>query len=60
MLGALPCYYAGRWVGEARMRAFAARHGAWMRMRSAKRSTGSRSTAGWRCCWHASCRPCVP
>jgi membrane protein DedA with SNARE-associated domain/uncharacterized membrane protein YkvA (DUF1232 family) len=30
MLGALPWYYAGRWVGEARMRAFAARHGRWL------------------------------
>jgi membrane protein DedA with SNARE-associated domain/uncharacterized membrane protein YkvA (DUF1232 family) len=30
MLGALPWYYAGCWVGEARMRAFAARHGRWL------------------------------
>jgi membrane protein DedA with SNARE-associated domain len=30
MLGALPWYYAGRWVGEARMRAFAARYGRWL------------------------------
>lgn len=30
LLGALPWYYAGRWVGEARMRAFAARHGRWL------------------------------
>ena len=30
ILGALPWYYAGRWVGEARMRAFAARRGRWL------------------------------
>jgi membrane protein DedA with SNARE-associated domain len=30
MLGALPWYYAGHSVGEARMRAFAARHGRWL------------------------------
>jgi membrane protein DedA with SNARE-associated domain/uncharacterized membrane protein YkvA (DUF1232 family) len=30
ILGALPWYYAGRWVGEERMRAFAARHGRWL------------------------------
>jgi membrane protein DedA with SNARE-associated domain/uncharacterized membrane protein YkvA (DUF1232 family) len=30
MLGALPWYYAGRWIGEARMRALAARHGRWL------------------------------
>jgi membrane protein DedA with SNARE-associated domain/uncharacterized membrane protein YkvA (DUF1232 family) len=30
ILGALPWYYAGRWIGEPGMRAFAARHGRWL------------------------------
>jgi membrane protein DedA with SNARE-associated domain len=30
LLGALPWYYAGRWIGEERMRAFAARHDRWL------------------------------
>jgi membrane protein DedA with SNARE-associated domain/uncharacterized membrane protein YkvA (DUF1232 family) len=30
VLGAVPWYYAGRWLGEERMRAFAARHGRWL------------------------------
>ena len=30
VLGALPWYYAGRWLGEKRMCAFAARHGRWL------------------------------
>ena len=30
ILGALPWYCAGRWVGEERVRAFAARHGRWL------------------------------
>jgi membrane protein DedA with SNARE-associated domain len=30
VLGALPWYYAGRWVGEERMCAIAARHGRWL------------------------------
>lgn len=30
VLGALPWYYAGRWLGEVRARAFAARHGRWL------------------------------
>jgi membrane protein DedA with SNARE-associated domain len=30
LLGALPWYYAGRWLGEARVCAFAARHGRWL------------------------------
>jgi membrane protein DedA with SNARE-associated domain len=30
VLGALPWYYAGRWVGEERMCALAARHGRWL------------------------------
>jgi membrane protein DedA with SNARE-associated domain len=30
VLGALPWYYAGRWLGEERMCAFAARHGRWL------------------------------
>jgi membrane protein DedA with SNARE-associated domain/uncharacterized membrane protein YkvA (DUF1232 family) len=30
VLGALPWYYAGKWLGEERMCAFAARHGRWL------------------------------
>jgi len=30
MLGALPWYYAGRWLGEERVCRFAARHGRWL------------------------------
>jgi membrane protein DedA with SNARE-associated domain/uncharacterized membrane protein YkvA (DUF1232 family) len=30
MLGALPWYYAGRWLGEERMCRFAAAHGRWL------------------------------
>ena len=30
VLGAVPWYYAGRWLGEERMCAFAARHGRWL------------------------------
>jgi membrane protein DedA with SNARE-associated domain/uncharacterized membrane protein YkvA (DUF1232 family) len=30
VLGALPWYYAGLWLGEARVCAFAARHGRWL------------------------------
>jgi membrane protein DedA with SNARE-associated domain len=30
VLGALPWYYAGRWLGEERMCALAARHGRWL------------------------------
>jgi membrane protein DedA with SNARE-associated domain/uncharacterized membrane protein YkvA (DUF1232 family) len=30
VLGALPWYYAGLWLGEARLCAFAARHGRWL------------------------------
>jgi membrane protein DedA with SNARE-associated domain/uncharacterized membrane protein YkvA (DUF1232 family) len=30
VLGALPWYYAGMWLGEQRVRAFAARHGRWL------------------------------
>jgi membrane protein DedA with SNARE-associated domain len=30
ILGALPWYCAGRWVGEERVRAFVARHGGWL------------------------------
>jgi membrane protein DedA with SNARE-associated domain/uncharacterized membrane protein YkvA (DUF1232 family) len=30
VLGALPWYYAGRWLGEERMCALAARHGHWL------------------------------
>jgi uncharacterized membrane protein YkvA (DUF1232 family) len=30
VLGAIPWYYAGKWVGEARMCALAARHGRWL------------------------------
>jgi membrane protein DedA with SNARE-associated domain/uncharacterized membrane protein YkvA (DUF1232 family) len=30
VLGALPWYYAGRWLGERRVCAFAARHGRWL------------------------------
>jgi membrane protein DedA with SNARE-associated domain/uncharacterized membrane protein YkvA (DUF1232 family) len=30
VLGALPWYYAGSWLGEARMCALAARHGRWL------------------------------
>ena len=30
VLGALPWYYAGRWLGEERVCAFAARHGRWL------------------------------
>jgi membrane protein DedA with SNARE-associated domain len=63
MLGALPWYYAGRLVGEARMRTFADRHGRWLTLDEKEigtRSTGLRSTVGSRCCSHASCRPCAP
>jgi membrane protein DedA with SNARE-associated domain/uncharacterized membrane protein YkvA (DUF1232 family) len=30
LLGALPWYYAGRWLGEARLARLAARHGRWL------------------------------
>jgi membrane protein DedA with SNARE-associated domain/uncharacterized membrane protein YkvA (DUF1232 family) len=30
VLGALPWYYAGLWLGEERLRRFAARHGRWL------------------------------
>jgi len=30
ILGALPWYYAGRWVGSERLKRLAARHGRWM------------------------------
>ena len=30
ILGALPWYYAGRWVGSKRLKRLAARHGRWM------------------------------
>jgi membrane protein DedA with SNARE-associated domain/uncharacterized membrane protein YkvA (DUF1232 family) len=30
VLGAVPWYYAGRWLGEERASAFAARHGRWL------------------------------
>ena len=32
LLGALPWYYLGRWLGEERMYRFAARHGRWLTM----------------------------
>jgi membrane protein DedA with SNARE-associated domain len=63
ILGALPWYYAGRWVGEERVRAFAARHGRWLTLDErdiGKAIDCSRRMAGWSCSSAASCRPCAP
>ncbi len=35
VLGALPWYVAGRWLGDGRLKRFAARHGRWLTLRPA-------------------------